>query len=140
MLQLLNINSSLGTIEPCSLKLVQPLTTSTYTTFVTVGANPPPTSQLTTIYITATATTTLTTASAVITTCPIPLYDQCGGTSWSGCTDCAAGAFCHSQNGKSSFFPSRCCADISFFSAFYYQCLPTTNNVVTITQTVYKKT
>ncbi|KAN0096877.1 hypothetical protein V8E51_015682 [Hyaloscypha variabilis] len=101
---------------------VQPLTTSTYTTFVTVGANPPPTSQLTTIYITATATTTLTTASAVITTCPIPLYDQCGGTSWSGCTDCAAGAFCHSQN------------------AFYYQCLPTTNNVVTITQTVYKKT
>ncbi|KUJ06404.1 uncharacterized protein LY89DRAFT_726588 [Mollisia scopiformis] len=99
---------------------VTPLSTSTKTTFVTVSA-PPPTQQPT---ITSTSVVVVTVgppATTAVTTCPIPLYYQCGGQGWNGCTYCTAGASCVSSN------------------PYYFQCQNSSGpKVVTITSTIYR--
>ena len=51
-----------------------------------------------------------------------PVYAQCGGTGWSGSTQCVAGAACSSIN------------------AYYYQCLPGATAVPTTAQTTLATT
>ncbi|CZR70008.1 uncharacterized protein PAC_19909 [Phialocephala subalpina] len=75
---------------------VTPLSTSTKTTFVTISAPPPTTEQ--TITSTSVVVVTVAPTTAPVTTCPIPLYGQCGGQGWAGCTSCTAGAACVSSN------------------------------------------
>ncbi|KAL2070166.1 hypothetical protein VTL71DRAFT_13192 [Oculimacula yallundae] len=72
-----------------------PASTSTSTKFVTVSApSPAPTTYTSTSVVTVTVGITSTQA----TTCPIAVYDQCGGKDWTGCTRCISTAACKSTN------------------------------------------
>ncbi|PVH77226.1 carbohydrate-binding module family 1 protein [Cadophora sp. DSE1049] len=120
---------------------VTPLSTSTSTAYVTVSGGPartsstsdddwwgewntwrnrPTTRQATTYTSTAVVTVTVGATSAQITTCPLPVYNQCGGRDWSGCTSCTSTASCKSSN------------------EWYYQCVPKTPRVVTVTSTIFR--
>ncbi|KAH6696686.1 hypothetical protein BKA61DRAFT_247861 [Leptodontidium sp. MPI-SDFR-AT-0119] len=95
---------------------VTPLSTSTSTAYVTVSGGPAPTTYTSTAVVTVTVGAT----SAQITTCPLPVYNQCGGRDWSGCTSCTSTASCKSSN------------------EWYYQCVPKTPRVVIVTSTVFR--
>ncbi|KAI1268418.1 carbohydrate-binding module family 1 protein [Xylariaceae sp. FL1019] len=70
---------------------------STTTTGATSTATTATTSATTTTL--ATSTTTSSTASATATGgCTSALYGQCGGSGWTGCTECAAGSTCSYSN------------------------------------------
>ncbi|KAH7355436.1 hypothetical protein BKA65DRAFT_239667 [Rhexocercosporidium sp. MPI-PUGE-AT-0058] len=120
---------------------VTPLSTSTSTAYVTVSGGPArtsstsddvrwgdrntwrnrPTSRTATTYTSTTVVTvTVGATSAQITTCPLPVYNQCGGRDWPGCTSCTSTASCKSSN------------------EWYSQCVPKTPRVVTITSTIFR--
>jgi len=85
---------------------VDPPSTSTITKVVTVTAKPTTsttkrtTSKSSTITTKVVVTITKTvTATPTTTPCPLPLYYQCGGKEWDGCTQCRDSyATCYSAN------------------------------------------
>lgn len=78
---------------------------STTTTTSSTRANTSTSSSSSSSTTLRTSMTTTSTSSAASATCTVSLYGQCGGTGYTGCTNCASGSTCQEQN------------------AYYYQCV-----------------
>ncbi|RPA72561.1 CBD9-like protein [Ascobolus immersus RN42] len=76
--------------QPTTSTYTPPPTTSTYT--------PPPTTSTYTPPPTTTTYTPPPTPTPSQPTCTVARYGQCGGSNYSGCTNCASGSRCNKQN------------------------------------------
>jgi hypothetical protein len=75
--------------------VTQTVTTTIYTTVYATSTPKPTTTK-------PTPPTTTEPVDPNRTKCPVPLYYQCGGATWTGCSKCVKDAVCTSQNGKFS--------------------------------------
>ncbi|KAF2834334.1 carbohydrate-binding module family 1 protein [Patellaria atrata CBS 101060] len=101
------LSRSTSTPEPVTTSTKKTTTSTSTQKSSTSTSKPyyPPTSTTLKTSTTSSKTSTGGEVGPTSSKCPVPLYYQCGGATWTGCKTCEKGSYCKTQN------------------EFYYQCV-----------------